>query len=360
MANEVLNKVAQARARDSQMLVKSFGWGPWEGGMVSPALRERFAALGVPMIPLALGAEMLADELRGSNPAQVELCLGGEPRPEALLVSGSEARRLELSVHLHRDTHGYLADHSINGTAVVPVVLALEWMTRLARAFRPDLHLRSIEGLRVLRGIKLAHFEEEGHRFTLRCQPKSDSDGSRLSLEVLGIDGTPHFRAEAIMSAQEPDSEAPSLSSSPMRAWNGSPVYGDVLFHGERFQVIESLEGVGSQSIVGTLSGVERAGWTQERWQTDVAAHDGGLQLAVLWARESLGRAMLPMGVEALRLPERPMARGSVRCVAQCREAGDSRVLADLVFLDDEGQLVSELRGAELVVRPDMPSIPGA
>jgi Flp pilus assembly protein CpaB len=47
MANEILNKVAwaESRARGGKTLVKSLGWGPWEGGMVSPQLREHFASL---------------------------------------------------------------------------------------------------------------------------------------------------------------------------------------------------------------------------------------------------------------------------------------------------------------------------
>src|SRR5690606_6493969 len=193
MANEVLNKVAQAQAlARPQALVRALDWGPWEGGMVSPQLREHFFRLGVPMIPLEVGAKMFAAELSGQSasrtegpersegvgarageaehgpsptrwreggqpdpaPTHVELVLGGEPRPEALLVKGAEARTLELEVHLDRRTHGYLADHSIAGTVVVPVVLAVEWFSRIARAFRPDLHLRAITDVRVLRGIK--------------------------------------------------------------------------------------------------------------------------------------------------------------------------------------------------------------
>ena len=362
MANEVLNKVAQAEARrrGGGVLVKSFGWGPWEGGMVNPALRQRFAELGVPMIPLEVGAKMLADELRGASPAQVELVFGGEPRPEALLVKGSEARTLELEVHVDRHSHAYLADHSIGGVAVVPVVLAMEWMGRLASTFRPDLRLASLDHVRVLRGIKLGGFDGEGDRFVIRCRPLSDTGGVRLSLEVVGHDGTPHYRAEASMEdllsiAQAEADERPQPA---LGAWGGASLYGDVLFHGRSFQVIESLDGIGHEGIAGTLRGVSGAGWTWERWQTDAAALDGGLQLAVLWAREELGRGMLPMGVESLRLFKLPGLTGSLRCTARCREVGGSRVLADLWFRDESGDVVSELRGAELVTRPDMTSIP--
>ena len=38
-ANEVLNKIALDYAHNNpDCVVKAFGWGPWDGGMVSPAL----------------------------------------------------------------------------------------------------------------------------------------------------------------------------------------------------------------------------------------------------------------------------------------------------------------------------------
>ena len=89
MANEVLNKVAgQMAVERPELRVKSMNWGPWEGGMVTPALKARFQAMGVPLIPLAQGAQMLVDEVQDSAPSRVELVLGGEPTTEALLDSG--------------------------------------------------------------------------------------------------------------------------------------------------------------------------------------------------------------------------------------------------------------------------------
>ena len=88
-----------------------------------------------------------ASELCGANREQVELVLGGEPRPEALLVVGADARKLTLEVKLSHETHAYLEGHTIDGEVVVPVVLVLEWFSRVAQAFRPDLHLDTITAM---------------------------------------------------------------------------------------------------------------------------------------------------------------------------------------------------------------------
>ena len=57
MANEVLNKVAaaEARRRGDACRVVSIGWGPWEGGMVTPSLHKHFKSRGVKLLPVAVG-----------------------------------------------------------------------------------------------------------------------------------------------------------------------------------------------------------------------------------------------------------------------------------------------------------------
>jgi NAD(P)-dependent dehydrogenase (short-subunit alcohol dehydrogenase family) len=83
MANEVLNKVAAAerRRRGEACVVKSLGWGPWDGGMVSPALKAHFASMGVSLIPLDGGARMLVAEIASPQRDDVELVLGGGVLP---------------------------------------------------------------------------------------------------------------------------------------------------------------------------------------------------------------------------------------------------------------------------------------
>lgn len=85
MANEVLNKVAAAERirRGDTCVVKSLGWGPWEGGMVSPALKAHFASMGVSLIPLNEGARMLVDEIASPQRDDVELVLGGGVLPDS-------------------------------------------------------------------------------------------------------------------------------------------------------------------------------------------------------------------------------------------------------------------------------------
>jgi NAD(P)-dependent dehydrogenase (short-subunit alcohol dehydrogenase family) len=69
MANEVLNLVACAERarRGASCVVRAIGWGPWEGGMVTPSLKSHFEQMGVALIPLAIGAQRFVDEMIGSS-----------------------------------------------------------------------------------------------------------------------------------------------------------------------------------------------------------------------------------------------------------------------------------------------------
>ncbi|MEM7766521.1 MAG: SDR family NAD(P)-dependent oxidoreductase [Pseudomonadota bacterium] len=76
MANETLNQVARAlKSARPELNVRSFDWGPWDGGMVSDSLKAAFAARGIDAIPLAEGAAVFA-ELMDGDPGAVEVCIG--------------------------------------------------------------------------------------------------------------------------------------------------------------------------------------------------------------------------------------------------------------------------------------------
>src|SRR5205823_10904064 len=76
-ANEAVNKLAQAQSRRRPgCRVVAVNWGPWDGGMVNPALRGMFAAEGIGLIPLAAGARHLLREITATDGAAEVVVLG--------------------------------------------------------------------------------------------------------------------------------------------------------------------------------------------------------------------------------------------------------------------------------------------
>ena len=340
MGNEILNKVARALAHQRPgCLVKSIGWGPWKGGMVTPAHEEVFKAQGVPLIPLEEGANMLVAEL--SSPEGVEVVLGASPVMKELVVN----------LLVSRGTHAYLEGHAIKGTPVVPVVLVLEWFVRAARSFAPSLSLVRITDLKVVRGVRLEHFEDGGHALAVRVRQISNGTGMTVRLELLGSGGELHYSADAQLApVQEPPAARPADPQ--VSAWGEQPIYGGVLFHGPKFQVIQAMDGVSDEGGAASLSGVNDQGWPTQGWRTDCAAMDGGLQLALLWSKQVLGCASLPTAIGAVRVYSDGPAVGPIRCVLLGRERQKERAISDVYFMGADGALLAELKGVETHALP--------
>jgi acyl transferase domain-containing protein len=346
MANEVLNKITHTLAASGR-IAKSLGWGPWEGGMVTPSLRARFESLGVPLIPLDVGARMLVDELTDTS-GDRELVFGGEPRPEPLATEAG-APSLTLSVRVDALNHPWLDDHAIAGKPVVPVVLALEWFARAARTFRPDLRVTSIDDLKVLSGIRLDDLAL-GTWLQVHVTPVDNGVGCTLAVRLVSPDGRPHYRATVRMdeTVQSPTITVPDLALEPWEA----PIYdGDLLFHGERFQVIERVHGVSDDGISADVAGTLAKDWEGE-FSTDPAAFDGALQLALLYSQRVLGGASLPTAVGSLRTFSDGPARGTLRAVVHGSAKSAERALVDVVFTGEDGQVFAELSGVETHLRP--------
>lgn len=78
MANEVLNKMArEVTVHFPGCRTLSLNWGPWEGGMVTPALQKKFLEKNISLIPIKAGAETLVQALLYADPAHVEMVVGG-------------------------------------------------------------------------------------------------------------------------------------------------------------------------------------------------------------------------------------------------------------------------------------------
>jgi acyl carrier protein len=351
MANEVLNVVACAEQsrRGAACVVRAIGWGPWDGGMVTPSLKSHFEHMGVALIPLAAGAQRFVEELTCRSDA-TQIVIGGAQGDGALGASVTPQATVEVLVS--QASHPYLADHHIAGMPVLPMVLAVEWFMRAAQACRPDLVASAVKQVKVLRGIKLENFAGTGDLFVVSAHLLSNGSGAQIAVELRGKNKVLHYSATVSMT--EAPVAAPALAAPPtLQAWTQATVYdGHVLFHGPGFQVINAVQGLSRDGIVGTLSGTKQADWPIEAWCSDAAALDGGLQLALLWSRQVLGGAVLPMALGEYRSYRSGLATGQLQGVVYGRKIHEARTVCDIAFVDGSGQVLAELIGVETVLRP--------
>jgi NAD(P)-dependent dehydrogenase (short-subunit alcohol dehydrogenase family)/acyl carrier protein len=370
-ANEVLNKWAQLQApRLPNCRVVSYNWGPWAGGMVSDALKPLFAKEGLTLIPPVAGAQLVVDELRGERSSAVEIVVLAEParveqahRPARREVSSAPAAEKRLETVFERtvdlDSLPILSSHVIDGHAVLPMAIILEWLAEGAVHANPGMVLRGVDNLRLYKGVIL------NDRSTARVEVrvgKAVKNGAEFVVPV-ELSGTlvndrevAHARAVAVL-GDELDAGAPQLADRllPSYSKERDEIYVTILFHGPRLQGIERIEGCGERAIAGWVSRAPApAEWIEQplrtTWLTEPLAIDSAFQLVVLWSRDRLGANSLPVALGGYRQFRREFPVEGVRVVAEIRQASDTRALVDIEFLGASGDLVARLDSYECVV----------
>ncbi|MGX8280102.1 MULTISPECIES: type I polyketide synthase [unclassified Streptomyces] len=346
MANEILQQVASAeQARRPGCLVRCVAWGPWQGGMVTPALAAHFGRSGVPLIPPAQGAAACTAELDGAvGEARVVLTAGDGP--------AAADGRLRAQVLVSSDTLPQLADHAPAGVPVLPVALVLNWFAGAAAAWLPAEGQLVLRDLRVYRKYDLPELEGVGHRLTVLGSRGAPGSPAGLEAELRGEEGPAHFRAvvDTGDGAPGPSSWDTPADLKPLDVT--APYDGGVLFHGPRFHALREVRGVSEHGAEATVSGLRSLGWRGGHGPLDPAAVDGALQLALLWGEKVLGTATLPMSVAECRVYRRGPVDDAVRCVVRGRKAHDTGARCDAALIGPGGSVLLELTGVELVSRP--------
>ena len=374
-ANEVLNKWAQVQARRlPECRVVSFNWGPWDGGMVTPSLRPLFESEGVGLIPLVEGARLLVREVQESreNPVEV-VVLADPPRAEnpepkadeddqpAATPERPAADDLRPVFERLVDVNSLpvLRSHVIDGHAVLPMALIMEWLGESAVHRHPGLVVEGIDGLRLFKGVVL-----RDHRpvaITLHAG-KGSRQGSTLAVpvEMRGAleGGREVVHARAVVSLGERHVEGRRTLTDgvlPPLAADRDEIYERSLFHGPAMQAIERVDGCDEQTIAAWVATAPApASWMakplRQQWLTDPLAIDAAFQLMILWCLERTGAGSLPTAVGSYRQFRRRFPDDGVRIIASIRESNDRRAIADVEFLDARNELVARMESYECVI----------
>lgn len=335
MANAVLDAVAADLAREVPV-VRSLAWGPWEGGMVTPALRKLFAARGVPLIPLAEGAQVVVDELRTER--EVPLVLVG---PESASLSSSTtptSRRLVASLSV-RDLP-WLDAHRVEDDVVVPIA----WLARLlSRAVEQVAGRRPIrlDDVQVLAPLSVP--DRGAARVVLHVEPRGEGE---WAVQITGPTGRPVTRARA---GFEPVSPGEAISGADPDASVIAP-YAGLLFHGPDLQLLADVRsgpGGASANVHASL-----------RVPPDVAALDAALQLALVHSASFHGGRAIPMAIASVDVP--PPGPPAARVRSAGRALDPSMVECDLLAEDAHGGILFRVRGVRTVRRPETGGVDGA
>jgi acyl transferase domain-containing protein/NADP-dependent 3-hydroxy acid dehydrogenase YdfG len=365
MANEAMNKVAQRLARRlPDCRVVSINWGPWEGGMVTQAIARKFAALGVGLIPLELGAAAFLRELRGGLHGEAEVVLGsslpdgaeGESREAADVREAGGELAVAFETRLDPVSNEILTAHQLAGRSVLPVAMMLEYFAHAGVHAQPGMNFVGVDDLRVLRGVVFDQGARSVRLAVGAAVPGQSPVNVASELRSSGADGQLKLHATAQVLLGRCPIGSQVSAPTPLPAWNRTveSAYRDILFHGELLAGIEEVIGCGESGISARVRTADRPRAylgepLRSSWLTDPLVVDCFFQLAILWCYERDGQVCLPSRVGSYRQYS-VFPRGRVTVQLIKRQAAAHKLVADGVVSEEGGRLVAEFRNCEFTV----------
>ncbi|MFD4356528.1 SDR family NAD(P)-dependent oxidoreductase [Nocardia sp. NPDC058518] len=250
VANEALNRAAVSWRRQGLAgHVTTVNWGAWDGGMVTPQLREVFLARGVALLGMDAGARMFAEQF-GPGRADDVSVLVGPAAPLATAVTLTPTSPFTT----YRDlaplaADPVIGDHRVGKFPVFPAAAGLGWAINVLERANPGLRVVECTGFEVLRGIVYDGKDERSYRLEVQAGTVVDD---RLSVTVWIRSDEPgkalspsHFTGTFVLATET--WPAPVLSGWPGYAIGEGPENGlDVyraadLFHGPLLQGVRRI-----------------------------------------------------------------------------------------------------------------------
>jgi len=375
-ANETVNRLAwHLQGRWPATRVVAINWGPWDAsGMVTAEVKRKFREIGVTPIEPLPGRRFFADEIRFGKLGDVEVVAGAGPwhaeaaqtpsvpaasaaliscpsiliAPPTMLGDGSVSVEHSFDVA----THPFLNDHRLDNIPVLPAAAAMEWMAQLVQAGWPDWVVHELNDVRVLKGFRLDGGGAK--RAVFRARASSHADAAALKVAATFADpqsNALYYKAAATLLPRTAD----PLEGIVDRLSSGDPIdtrraYQEYLFHGPCFQLLTSIDRLGTEggdaSVVPSeprrwLNGqLERPGADKFNWLFDPGLLDAAFQLALVWARVWQNTTALPghLGLIAR------YGEGAIEGPLQLRmritpRTNDFRVVFNATFIDRNGNV---------------------
>ena len=389
MSNEILNKTALKLAHTlAHAKVMSFNWGPWDGGMVSSALKKMFVDRGVYVIPLQAGAELFAHSLLSQQGAQ--LLIGSDMQgssdqgnavkklnADALLIAkgsltfaaktqSSDLISMTVTRVLIPAEMPFVSDHCIAGNPVLPTVCAMQWMRDAAETL---CHVPvSIAEYKLLKGVIFD--TNEPHLLQLELTQTDAGINALISSRLLNEPSAamkPQYQATLVINSAvlTDDIAKPVIDTASLTKWShiaplssGVELYQNgTLFHGPRLQGIKQVLAFDDAQLLCQVqlpqintADCERFIPSSALGGSQVFAEDLLLQAMLVWARLKYGAASLPSST-AECVTAWPFASGDKGYIQLDVVKHSGRMLiANVSLYHQDGRLSCQMLNAKVTI----------
>jgi hypothetical protein len=251
-----------------------------------------------------------------------------------------------------------LAAHVIDGRAVLPMALTVEWLAHAALHGNPGLVFHGLDQLRIFHPVTVR--EDGPVALRVHAGKAVRRDGlSRVTAEIRGTRAggrdVVHSRAQIILAGELPVAPtAGAVPELPRFGLDPDDVYHQILFHGPELRGIETIVGCGPASIVVTASAAPApAAWVQRplrgRWLADPLALDCAFQAMSLWCHAERGAVSLPSALGQFRQFVRRFPAGPLTIVCRVESGSAAVVRAEIEFVSGD-KLLARIDAFECVL----------
>jgi len=376
-ANEVVNKLARTLNEKVKGRAVSIMWGPWKGGMAQPELESIFASYGWAMIDVPLGCESFRNEISRGEKSEPEVLIVAELShdieltPRGPKLHDSKVRKIasgqfEFNFEVGAAVDLYLLDHTFDGVPVMPMAVALELMAEAVTSVYPQFGISRVEDFDIPAGIV---FDSAKKTFAIQVTEIQQFDKEvvlRAELLSGNIRRRTNFKAHFVLTRD--DSVAPKPPTIPsevprillveeaskdvgnlVEVPSLDDIYEQWLFHGPRFQGIQSIRAIGTHGVLGTvLQSLPENNFAYtdgNAWEIDPIMLDSAMQLAGIWARKFLESTVLPTGFKKLTKVSRINDGLVTARVFMQPETSSSELICTLAIYNGGGELALLIEG---------------
>ena len=357
ISNEILNKLAHhLKLAQPECQVLSIGWGPWDGGMVTPQLKRILARRNVPLISPEAGTRALVGLLANfqDNPQHVI----GDPLPVPPQNFPRDLKTYRITRQLSLEENPFLVDHVIGGNAVLPTVCAVAWFINSCQALYPGFHFYGIKDYQVFKGIVFESGSPSEYLLELKELEKDPEilvfEG-KISSQTADAKKRFHYQARVELRKTLPP--RPVLDGFDLRAGSridGESLYSSkILFHGIRFHGIREVINIDSKGLTTRCRldqfPAEDLGQFPIREFNPYLA-DVHLQSLLIWAHHQQGILGLPLqiagGIQYQSIPDGEVSYATMKM----KKITPHKLVADVISHDENGLVYSEVIDAEITL----------
>ena len=362
-ANEALCRVAASWKRQRpECHVTAIDWGAWDGGMVTPELRELFHARGVTLLEPEAGAQAFVEQFCEDHSDDVCVLVGEDKS----LSTGEAGAAAAFTAHrdiAHLASDPVIEAHVVGEHAVLPATFGLGWMIHVVERAHSGQRVVEVRDFQVYKGIL---FDESlsGSQHVV-VEPAGHAGSTVLvKVSVRSETGAPlpvlHYAATLALSPSLVDAPSmPGWTSYPLGEGpeNGVDIYRDaILFHGPELQGLRRVLQHSDDRLVVEcqLPGTVVEGGAYQGSLHSPVLCDLLLQGASVHGNRLLGQASLPLGFgRAEYFAALPDDEPFVLIVDDVRQAAAS-ITVTATACDQQGRVLQRWHDVQMVATPEM------